>query len=811
MVYADPVHRLNSEGRWENIDNSIVASDDELSTGDARVKFSKKLTNNGTILKVHENNKKVEFALMGTVNKTDGIFTNTESKISEKDSKLEQLKNVDDRSSKVVYEDVFEGVDLEYILVSNDIKENIIVKKRLEDYSYTFSLKLKGLIAKLENGEIVLYEADGEKAVYKIPAPFMYDSAGNRSDEVFYTLTDNGNGKYEFTVTADTNWINDSDRAFPVVIDPSLLDVGQIKDTYADASYPNTNYGADYELWVSTTCETYLAFDTPNLPLESNITGAYLEVPCYYRADNYNYITLGAYQITSDWNEYGVTWNNRPGTMSSYIDDTYVYADGAYENSPAIALFTVKNYVQSWYSGTNNYGFAIKRIGGTNNSIILPSREKLQSYARLTINYSGTNNLPEGVYNISKGTTNIRMKSYIPDSLGWVLQHNKTSVSSSDLENLFKIAYRPDYNDYVIRSMLDSSLIMCPSVIEQAPITQRMSTQDYMLSTAYTWNITPTSDGYHQISYTSNGITYYIGSFSSFEDDTLNFTTDANDTSTKWKFNKYTGNVIEDVIFEDFVYSIDVGDTYQFAAYMLSSKVGHNGPVRYYVTDTDDTGTTKATINEFTGVFTAINPGNVYLYVTFDGAPWVWCVTISIGGTFVNNVPTNLRSSVGSPTCIPCAVTNLASYWCINNGYYQFGCEDADSQSNRANEVQVAMQALVEGGHYANDNIQLGFDVFSHIEGDNEYVLTATNRWARDNAFDWNMIVSEINAGRPLLLGFAYGPYGGGHMTVCVGYDISGDTKNVYVSDAINDEYIIHEFEIDGYNDFISTVEVQIS
>ena len=65
---------------------------------------------------------------------------------------------------------------------------------------------------------------------------------------------------------------------------------------------------------------------------------------------------------------------------------------------------------------------------------------------------------------------------------------------------------------------------------------------------------------------------------------------------------------------------------------------------------------------------------------------------------------------------------------------------------------------------------------------------------------------------RPLMLGFAGtsdSPYGGAHMTVCVGYEISSNgIRYVYVSDAIHTSYQKIEFRPETYNDFIAKVNV---
>ncbi len=111
-------------------------------------------------------------------------------------------------------------------------------------------------------------------------------------------------------------------------------------------------------------------------------------------------------------------------------------------------------------------------------------------------------------------------------------------------------------------------------------------------------------------------------------------------------------------------------------------------------------------------------------------------------------------------------------------------------------------------GATANVNIQLGFDVFKYTSGGYSYSL---ERYAYSQGnFSWTNVLTEINAGRPFLLGFSGGagsPYGP-HMTVCVGYEIYNDKCYAAVSDAHVPYYRLHEFSPSGYNDNMFTVSV---
>ena len=101
--------------------------------------------------------------------------------------------------STVLYEDVYEGVDLQYDLFSYNIKESIILKAPQEQaanddaastpYRYCFRLDLANLTPTLQEDGSILMTDDQEQPVYEIPAPFMIDANGEVSDAVSYSLT----------------------------------------------------------------------------------------------------------------------------------------------------------------------------------------------------------------------------------------------------------------------------------------------------------------------------------------------------------------------------------------------------------------------------------------------------------------------------------------------------------------------------------------------------------------------------------------------------------------------------------------------
>lgn len=137
--YEVPVHYLDENGDWQDIDNSLTESGSEISTKNAKIKFAKKITGNGTLLTIHESNHKITMSLDGAIKKTTGSIIDNNS--MDGSTKLQKMLTLENLSARVLYKDILDGVDLEYIINSYDVKENIIVKKKSTNYSYTFFRK----------------------------------------------------------------------------------------------------------------------------------------------------------------------------------------------------------------------------------------------------------------------------------------------------------------------------------------------------------------------------------------------------------------------------------------------------------------------------------------------------------------------------------------------------------------------------------------------------------------------------------------------------------------------------------------------
>ena len=370
--YDTAVHTLDENGEWQDIDNTLSESGSEYSTSNARIKFAKKITGNESIFTLHENNRKITLSLDGAIKKTPGVATNTETEFDETATTLQKMMTLDNLSSRIIYEDILDGVDLEYIVNGNNIKENIIVKEKKDSYVYSFTMKLNNLTAvMMDDGSIIICDESSGEAVYTMPAPVMWDSAYNTSNAASMTLTALGNGSYTITVTADSEWMNDPQRSYPVVIDPAISsDSGDMQLTQVDSSTPSESWNESTTvLQVSSTITPYIKFNyLPSIPEYAHIIYAKISLKPVSTTAPYD-AYVGVYNVLTNWDS-NTTYNDTVSSFEGQVSSELV--DYNYINSDSISGVTyywdVTKLARDWYSTDTNYGVAFKYVEDTDPS-----------------------------------------------------------------------------------------------------------------------------------------------------------------------------------------------------------------------------------------------------------------------------------------------------------------------------------------------------------------------------------------------------------------------------------------------------------
>lgn len=297
-------------------------------------------------------------------------------------------------SSRVVYEEVYQDTDFEYLVTPEGLKENIILKDVGTQTVFTAEYKANGLTPVLiDDKNIELRSSDGT-VIYTISAPYMTDASGETSTAVSLSVSNIKNNTFTLTVTLDAQWLSAENRAFPVTVDPYLETSQKWTDNtvshsaYIASSTPNAQYGrggSSYEgsLYVGNTLgrgKTRALIKNPTLPtlgVADTVIHAELAVYVY---ECYPELRIDLHRVTSAWDQSTVCWNSNVQYENKIIDYQNVqYMEADTPNKVRWQQFEITDLVRGWYSG--DYA---------NNGVLLRSdKENSSSQARAWMFSSG--------------------------------------------------------------------------------------------------------------------------------------------------------------------------------------------------------------------------------------------------------------------------------------------------------------------------------------------------------------------------------------------------------------------------------------
>ena len=193
------------------------------------------------------------------------------------------------------------------------------------------------------------------------------------------------------------------------------------------------------------------------------------------------------------------------------------------------------------------------------------------------ISKASTDSIQSGVYAISQQNTKTYARCYTVEGGTYMSRQTFSSPPASEAQRhaMFKIIYRSTTDDYVIRSLVNSEVIIYCSIADYGPISAKMEgANDSDIPPERAWKITATADGFYNISRTSNGTTYYMYMP---ESGSLRLTTDKNLSGSKWSFSKYTGPIIRGWgKIGEWPDHIVNGTSATITAYIYSTVIGEN-------------------------------------------------------------------------------------------------------------------------------------------------------------------------------------------------------------------------------------------
>jgi len=154
------------------------------------------------------------------------------------------------QDNAIRYNEVQDAMDVQYILSTTGLKEDIILREWNPQYIFHYSFDAEGYDAEVVENQVLIRKQGEPETLFVLSAPLMTDSDGAASRDITISLEKEG-GRYAVTLDADEAWLSKEERAYPVKIDPtvtvpteSLIEVttSTVRGTYEGVGYGYAGY-----------------------------------------------------------------------------------------------------------------------------------------------------------------------------------------------------------------------------------------------------------------------------------------------------------------------------------------------------------------------------------------------------------------------------------------------------------------------------------------------------------------------------------------------------------------------------------------
>jgi YD repeat-containing protein len=284
---------------------------------------------------------------------------------------------------RMLYRDALPGVDLAYVARPTGLKELLVLTRRDAASSYSFDVELPDGMSLRDTADGAVDVVRDGDVLFRFEAPFAFDRLRGHDDERIDAdrhATLHADGDRSLRLELDEAWLEDDDRSFPVVVDPTITYIegsaiikGSVADTYLSADNPTTSYGtagvlaAGFGLNGNTFAHDHralLRFDVAAaVPADSVVFNAELALYAE-RKENANLGSLRVREMARSWTE-AASWSRYDGTNSW----TTAGGDVTSFASRGIQAGTGWNYfrdlqplVERWVQGASpNNGLLVER------------------------------------------------------------------------------------------------------------------------------------------------------------------------------------------------------------------------------------------------------------------------------------------------------------------------------------------------------------------------------------------------------------------------------------------------------------------
>lgn len=361
-TYSHAVNFKDSSGDWSAIDTRLVPDAGGVTNSDGP--FDANFADSSTdpaLATLSAGNRSVGFGLDGAEAPSGGVVA---------PAAVDGSVTGAARDS-ITYADALPGVDVTYKVLASGVKEDLVLDQPLEagiKPEFRFSISTDGLSPVIqEDGSVDFVDGPG-KVAFSIPVGLAFDAVG-QSTPVHYELANlAGTAKATLIVSVAAEWLNSTDRTYPVTIDPTVT-VGALEGSDAfvadGAGHTTTNYSGWGQLDTSLgqfvdnvgySGENFRSFQSFDF---SQFTGAYIVSATWkgyaFAVQGTTPAAVTLRPVSTAWSPTAVTWATRPSVLATSA------TSGGYTGSGWQSA-GITSWVRNYLSGAweHNYGFELR-------------------------------------------------------------------------------------------------------------------------------------------------------------------------------------------------------------------------------------------------------------------------------------------------------------------------------------------------------------------------------------------------------------------------------------------------------------------
>ena len=285
--YAEAIHYKDDHDEWVDVDNRPVqttAGDYTTHNGDFGISIPSSV-GDGHLMRMDKGEHSLSWTLSankkaGTIKMDSNVGSMAQKPVQSQKMQVSTTKrpeiitsnaeqpnenlhvlrdeatfNLPNISGKVRYDDLFgvdEGVSVVYTTYRNKIEEDIYIKKPTDIISFSMEVETPNLIPRLHADNSVDFLDNDGKMCYHVGIPYMTDADFAVLNDIETTVS-RSDGTWVITYTPDVAWFTSEERAYPILLDPSITTndyVSNIEDTYVEEN-STTNHIDEQYLYIT--------------------------------------------------------------------------------------------------------------------------------------------------------------------------------------------------------------------------------------------------------------------------------------------------------------------------------------------------------------------------------------------------------------------------------------------------------------------------------------------------------------------------------------------------------------------------------